>query len=250
MAEKIPILYQDSSIIIVDKPAGLFIHPNQYTQNKPNCVNILGGIVQKKVLTCHRLDRRTSGAVVFALRKDAASHVTTQFKHKEVKKRYLALVRGYLDEEVYTNRPIKDFYSNEKKYLEAESKIRPLAHGSLPDNLVPEDMKDIRETRFSLVEVELYTGKTHQARSHLSALSHPVIGDNLHGDKRQNNLFQEVFHTEEMFLRSAFLEFLHPADKKTITVTLGPAKSWRPILEQLQFPAEYLSPSKVQVRIV
>ncbi len=248
MAVKIPILYQDSSIIIVDKPAGLFIHPNQYTQNKPNCVNILGGIVQKKVLTCHRLDRRTSGAVVFALRKDAASHVTTQFKHKEVKKSYLALVRGYLKEEVYTNRPIKDFYSNEKKYLEAESRIRPLAHGSMPEDMLPEDMKDIRETRFSLVEVELYTGKTHQARSHLSALSHPVIGDNLHGDKRQNHLFLEVFNTEEMFLRSAFLEFLHPAHKHTITVTLGPAQSWLPILEQLQFPPEYLSPSEPQVR--
>src|SRR6056297_318318 len=175
MAVKIPILYQDSSIIIVDKPAGLFMHPNQYTQNKPNCVNILGGIVQKKVLTCHRLDRRTSGAVVFALRKDAASSVTSQFKQREVKKRYLALVRGMCTEELYTDRPIRDHYSKEKKLLEAESRIRPLAHGELPAELIPSHFSSVRETRYSLVEVELLTGKTHQARSHLAGVSHPVI---------------------------------------------------------------------------
>lgn len=217
------------------------MHPNQYTQHKPNCVNILGGIVQKKILTCHRLDRRTSGAVVFALRKDAAANVTGQFKQREVKKRYLALVRGVLAEEIYTDRPILDHYSNAKKYLEAESRIRPLAHGSLPAELLPEAMlpEGLRETRYSLVEVELLTGKTHQARSHLAGLSHPVIGDNLHGDKLQNRLFADLFDTEEMFLRSVFLEFRHPADQQKVRVRLGPAASWLPVLQTLQFPADF-----------
>lgn len=279
----IPILYQDSSILIIDKPSGLFMHPNQYTQNKPNCVNILGGIVQKKVLTCHRLDRRTSGAVVFALRKDAAAGVTEQFKERQVKKRYLALVRGLLTEEIYTNRPIKDHYSKDKKLLEAESLIRPLAHGELPADMIPEipdtqpDLKSdgsnsgdngdlmpagskvvgnananlsfegLRETRYSLVEVELLTGKTHQARSHLAALSHPVIGDNLHGDKLQNHLFAEVFQTDEMFLRSALLEFVHPADQRIIRVQLGPADSWLPILQTLRFPENWTSAQPPEV---
>ncbi len=245
----IPILYQDSSILIIDKPAGIFMHPNRYTQNKPNCLNILGGIVQKKVLTCHRLDRRTSGAVVFALRKDAASDITTQFKERRVKKHYLALVRGHFAEEVYTDRPIRDFYSKEKKMLEAESIIRPRAHGSLPSNMLPEDYKDLRETRYSIVEVELLTGKTHQARSHLSALSHPVIGDNIHGDKRHNQLFTEVFQTEEMFLRSAFLGFTHPSSQKRIIVTLGIAESWKPILKKLNFESGNLIATENQVII-
>ncbi len=244
------------------------MHPNQYTQNKPNCVNILGGIVQKKVLTCHRLDRRTSGAVVFALRKDAAASVTEQFKQRRVKKRYLALVRGLLTEEVYTDRPVKDHYSKDKKLLDAESLIRPLAHGDLPAELIPKvpdtppntqpdtqpdgsnlvgnananlSFEGLRETRYSLVEVELLTGKTHQARSHLAALSHPVIGDNLHGDKLQNRLFVEVFQTDEMFLRSALLEFVHPADQQTIRVQLGPADSWLPILQTLRFSDNWTS---------
>ncbi len=242
---KIPILYQDSSILIIDKPSGLLMHPNKYEQKQPNCINILGGIVQKKVLVCHRLDRRTSGAVVFALRKDAATNVTTQFKQREVQKRYLALVRGLLTEEVHTDRPVRDHYSKEKKYLEAESIIRPLAQGELPMELVPEGL---RETRYSLVEVELLTGKTHQARSHLAALSHPIIGDNLHGDKLQNRLFADLFQTEEMFLRSVFIEFLHPADQQHMRVTLGPAESWLPILQSLQFPAEFTLPRPAEVK--
>lgn len=225
------------------------MHPNQYTQHQPNCVNILGGIVQKKILTCHRLDRRTSGAVVFALRKDAAAHVTGQFKQREVKKRYLALVRGVLAAEVYTDRPIRDHYSNEKKYLKAESRIRPLAHGSLPAERIPESLiaEGLQETRYSLVEVELLTGKTHQARSHLAGLHHPVIGDNLHGDKLQNCLFTELFATEEMFLRSAYLEFTHPADKQKIRVLLGPAESWLPVLQTLRFPAEFTTLQETDV---
>ena len=99
----------------------------------------------------------------------------------------------------------------------------------------------LRETRYSLVEVELLTGKTHQARSHLAALSHPVIGDNLHGDKLQNRLFAAVFQTDEMFLRSALLVFVHPADQRTIRVQLGPADSWLPILQTLRFPENWTS---------
>ena len=246
------------------------MHPNKYEQNQPNCINILGGIVQKKVLVCHRLDRRTSGAVVFALRKDAAANVTAQFKQRAVKKRYLALVRGLLTAELYTDRPIRDHYSKEKKYLKAESIIRPIAQGELPVEMVPQEFlpaalrpadngylagpggasetSGLRETRYSLVEVELLTGKTHQARSHLAALRHPVIGDNLHGDKLQNRLFAELFQTDEMFLRSAFLEFLHPADRQNMRVTLGPAESWLPILQTLQFPAEFTLPRPAEVK--
>lgn len=226
------------------------MHPNKYEQNQANCINILGGIVQKKVLICHRLDRRTSGAVVFALRKDAAANLTAQFKQRGVKKRYLALVRGLLTEEVYTDRPIRDHYSQAKKYLAAESHIRPLAQGELPLEMLPADTEiagGLRETRYSLVEVELLTGKTHQARSHLAGLSHPVIGDNLHGDKLQNRLFAELFQSGEMFLRSAFLEFTHPADEQRLHVRLGPADGWLPILRALQFSEEWTLPHPAEV---
>ncbi|HKK65613.1 MAG TPA: pseudouridine synthase [Clostridia bacterium] len=246
---KIPILYQDSSLVIIDKPSGLLMHSNHYTQNQPNCINILGGIVQKKVLICHRLDRRTSGAVVFALRKDAATSITAQFKEHKVEKRYLALVRGHLADEVFTDQPIRDFYSEEKKYVEAESRIKPLAHGELPQELLPAEMNELRETLYTLVQVELLTGKTHQARSHLDGLGHPVIGDNLHGDKRQNQLFQEVFASEEMFLRSCFLQFTHPATQKTLTVSLGAAGSWLTVLKELQFPAEHIALKEAQVTL-
>ena len=243
----IPILYQDSSLLIIDKPSGLLMHPNHYTQNEPNCINILGGIVQKKVLICHRLDRRTSGAVVFALRKDAATSITSQFKEHKVEKRYLALVRGHLADEVFTDRPIRDFYSDEKKYVEAESRIKPVAHGALPQDLLPAKMSELRETSYTLVQVELLTGKTHQARSHLDALGHPDIGDNLHGDKRQNQLFQEVFESEEMFLRSCFLQFTHPATQKTLSVSLGAAESWITVLKKLHFSSEYTVQKEAQV---
>ncbi|MFO7730985.1 MAG: RluA family pseudouridine synthase [Spirochaetia bacterium] len=243
----IPILHQDSSLVVIDKPSGLLMHPNHYTQNQPNCINILGGIVQKKVLICHRLDRRTSGAVVFALRKDAAASITAQFKAHKVKKQYLALVRGHLAEKVFTDRPIRDFYSDEKKYVAAESRIKPLAHGTLPQELLPAEMRDLRETRYTLVQVELLTGKTHQARSHLDGLGHPVIGDNLHGDKRQNRLFQEVFASDEMFLQSCFLQFKHPTTHKTFSVSLGAAESWLTVLKQLQFPSEHTLSREAQI---
>jgi len=119
----------------------------------------------------------------------------------------------------------------------------------MPQELLPAEMNELRETLYTLVQVELLTGKTHQARSHLDGLGHPVIGDNLHGDKRQNQLFQEVFASEEMFLRSCFLQFTHPATQKTLTVSLGAAGSWLTVLKELQFPAEHIALKEAQVTL-
>jgi 23S rRNA pseudouridine1911/1915/1917 synthase len=193
VAERIPlaIIYQDEDIVVVDKPAGLTVHP---APGHPSgtLVNALLSLVPELAASrdnirpgiVHRLDKDTSGLLVVARNERARTDLTRQLKERQVRKTYLALVQGVPQPAQGTiEAPIGRHPRNRKKMAvvaggrEAETKYR------------------VREAldRFALLEVEPVTGRTHQIRVHLAAIRHPVVGDAIYG-KRSPLVERQFLH--------------------------------------------------------
>ncbi len=234
------VLYRDDSVVVVDKPPGTMVHRNTWEPRIESCVEILGRRLGKAVLPVHRIDRATSGAVVFALDSRAAAALAGQFRLRSVAKTYLAIVRGHLEHAVEVDHPIRQ----PERVLPARSTVTPLARA-----VFPEPAGIYQEAWYSLVRVDLHTGRSHQARRHLRHLGHPVIGDRRYGDRAQNRFFAGRFGTTEMFLRAYSLSFAHPVSDRGVEVCTGVPGRWREVAAAvgLPVPAELLRSAGVRL---
>lgn len=223
--QELSILYQDAELLIIDKPPGMMVHRNAWEPNAPTCVNSLAGVLQQRVFNVHRLDRGTSGVMLFALSSETAKLLADRFREREVEKRYIAVVRGHLRDAVTVESPIRN---KRGKEFHAVSHIAPLAR-----TVVPRAVGDYPEAWFSLVEIGLETGRRHQARRHLNHIAHPVIGDRQHGDRRNNRFFAEHYECRELLLRATHLEFNHPISGQQVEVFGGLPDWWQEILEAI-----------------
>lgn len=227
------ILYQDEEILIVDKPPGMLMHPNAWDRGSETCTNTLAVELQRRVYNTHRLDRGTSGLLVFALSPESANSVADAFRDRRVSKGYIAVVRGHLEDPRRVDTPLR---KKSGKLVDAVTHVSPLAQTSVPEPLGP-----YQEAWFSLVEIDLETGRRHQARRHLNYIAHPVIGDKQHGDSRNNRFFAERFGVEGLMLRAMRLEFPHPKTGGPMSAFAGLPDWWRePLAKAGLHPPEAL----------
>lgn len=196
------VLYQDEYLVAVDKPAGYHVHPPEDGYRIPSEENMLqllkaqlGG---KWLYPVHRLDRATSGIVVYALQQAAAGALCSSFRDHLVKKTYCCLVRGWTDDEGVIDKELSG-YPSETKYITLKKAVVPVALGGFPSS------------RYSLLKVEPVTGRRHQIRRHLKGISHPILGDTEHGDRLHNRYFTNELHVPGMLLKACVLELPHPA---------------------------------------
>ena len=226
----LPILYRDEWLVAVDKPPGIHVHPTAFSPNEDSCVRMLRDQLGQWVFTIHRLDRATSGVLLFALNSDVATAISAQFAGREVKKRYLAIVRGYLPEgEQRIDRPLR-----EEPHLppdEAITVYRRLATGEIP---VPTGK--FPTSRFSLAEVLPQTGRKNQIRRHLAGISHPIIGDVQFGDGRQNRIFRENLDSRQLLLLAMNLEITHPFSAKILQISAPLPQEFRKIFAAFGWP--------------
>ena len=210
------ILYQDDDLIAVHKPAGLLVHPSWITPRKtPNLVYSLKCYFRgKPVYTVHRLDRATSGVIVFAKNKETAQRMNHLFADHQVQKTYLCVTRGFTPEEGVIDYPLKPIFDKkvdhplsdrDKPAKDAISDYRRVGTVELP---IPVGKYPC--ARYSLVEVKPKTGRKHQIRRHMKHIFHPLVGDTKYGEGRHNRLFRENFHIHRMFLMATELAFPHP----------------------------------------
>jgi tRNA pseudouridine65 synthase len=218
-ADQLPILYHDAALVVVNKPAGLVVHPNPYTRREPTCINILGGRLHTRVHVVHRLDRRTSGLLAFAAAPGAARNLAAQFQAGAARKQYLALVRGRPEPEGVVSAPLSTREGGEP--AEASTRYTLLASSELPGPVGP-----YPTARVSLVRLELPTGRYHQARRHLRYLDHPVLGDRRYGDRFYNRFLAERLG-DTLFLHASLLELRHPSTGKVLRAEAGPPEPWR-----------------------
>ena len=202
------ILYQDENLIAVDKPAGFHVHsPEDLSQRIPrsqNCVFILRKQTGSYVYPVHRLDRATSGLVLFALKQESASLLNQAFREGHIGKTYFAVVRGYTPASGTIDHPLR---AEDPKLPSKNSVTR---YETLARVELPVAIGKHSTTRYSLVQVQPLTGRMHQIRRHFAHISHPLIGDTVYGDGKHNRFFRERFAVTPLLLKAYALDFTHP----------------------------------------
>jgi len=220
--KELNILYLDEHLVALEKPAGLIVHRNEFTQDETdNLLNLTAKQLRKYIYPVHRLDRPTAGVMIFALTKEASKILSKAFSERKVNKYYLAVVKGTTAPEGGTlDRPLRKKPSPD--FQEALTHYKALCNKVLPIPLGPYDT-----TSYSLVEAHPVTGRFHQIRRHLSYIHHPILGDKKHGHIQHNKLFKEQLNLPGLMLQSYRLEFEHP-------ITGEPMKLISPIAPHIQ----------------
>jgi tRNA pseudouridine65 synthase len=208
------IIYQDEYLVVVNKPAGMLVHRSWLDKYETQFVmQTLRDQIGQHVFPLHRLDRPTSGVLVFALSSEFAAKMMPMFAQHEMEKTYYAVVRGWIEEEATLDYPLKveldkiadKFAKQDKDAQEAITYYRPVDKVE-----VPFSTGRFPTSRYSLIEMKPKTGRKHQLRRHMHHLSHPIIGDTTHGDGKHNRLFREYYRAQRLMLHAAKLTFIHP----------------------------------------
>ncbi len=225
------ILYQDSHLVVVNKPAGMLVHRSSLSRgDEEYLLQKVRDIVGYHLYPVHRLDRPTSGVVLFALSPSVAAALQQQFANKAVEKIYYAFVRGWMGEPTLHEREVK---TEKGKLVEATTHFAPLHHIEYP---IATDR--YATARYTVVRCEPSTGRWHQIRQHLAQLRHYIINDRVHGDGKQNKLITNYLGVSEMFLHARSLAFTHPESGKRVEVVAPFPEWWRSVC-----------PEKMEIRL-
>ena len=194
------IIYEDNNLLIVNKPRGLLLQQDGDGEHE-SLDKIVGDYLKMVAMPAHRLDKDTSGLCVFAKNKKAADEMSKIFNdHSQIEKHYITLVSGVIEEDGVVDAPLRKSFERKKMV------VAPLKSGAKPAITkyhVIEKYKD-----YSLLDVQLLTGRTHQIRAHMSYIRHHVVGDIKYGDYKVNNIFKREFGFENQFLHAFKLKFL------------------------------------------
>lgn len=231
------ILYQDDWMIAVHKPSGLLVHRSLIDKHETSfALQRVRDQIGRRVFPVHRLDKPTSGILVFALDPTTARALTARFTAGEVQKTYRAIVRGYTDQAGWIDYALReeidkiaDPRADPKKAPQpAITHYRRLARVELPY-----PVGRYPTARYSLVELQPRTGRKHQLRRHLKHIFHPVIGDTTHGDGRHNRFFLDRFGNQRLLLAATALRLSHPHSGELLALTAPPAGDFQRIVDTL-----------------
>lgn len=225
------IIYQDEYFVAVNKPAGMLVHRSWLDKHETQFVmQTLRDQIGQHVFPLHRLDRPTSGVLIFALSSEVASQVMPMFANHEMEKTYHAIVRGWIEEpgrldyalKVELDKIADKHASQDKEAQEAITDYKPLAKVEIPYST-----GKFSTTRYCLMEMQPLTGRKHQLRRHMAHLRHPIVGDTTHGDGKHNKLFRDVFDSHRLLLHSSSLKFVHPFTQQEIVIKAGVDQTWQ-----------------------
>lgn len=207
------ILYQDDCLIAVNKPAGLMVHRSDLDRHETeNAMHLLRDQLGTWVYPLHRLDRATSGVLVFAMDRETARQMMPAFVGRNVSKSYLAVVRGYTGESGRIDQPLREPGSSARGKTDkaGPEKDAVTEYRRLATIEIPEPVGRYATARYSLVMAAPLTGRMHQLRRHLKHIFHPVIGDTTYGDGKQNDFIRKRFQCRRLLLHAWELALLHP----------------------------------------
>ena len=235
------LLYRDDHCVAVAKPAGLLVHRSKLDRSATQfALQTVRNQIGQRVYPVHRLDKPTSGVLLFALHPEAARRLTAAFTERQVQKTYLALVRGHLPESGLIDRPLAERLDKTtdararpgKPPQPARTRFRRLAMAE-----VPHAVSRYPTSRYALVEAHPETGRQHQIRRHLAGIDHPVIGDGKHGDYRHNRFFREPFGCTRLLLHAAALSIPHPMTGAPLQLTAPLDPDFADVLDALGLDA-------------
>lgn len=229
------ILYRDESLIAINKPAGMLVHRSWLDKHETVfAMQTLRDQIGQHVFPIHRLDRPTSGVLLFALNAEMARQMSEQFEQHQLMKSYLAVVRGYLNGEARIDYPLKvkldkiaDKFSTAKEAQQAVTDYKHLAGVEMPY-----PAGKYQTARYSLVQLWPQTGRKHQLRRHMKHLFHPIMGDTNYGDLHQNRALTENTGCDRLFLHANSLQFTHPDTLQKIMINAPLDHQWQQLFLQ------------------
>ena len=211
---KLEILYQDDFLVVINKPSGLLVHKSMIDKDEVYfAMAMLRDQIGKWVYPVHRLDKPTSGVLLFALDSESARRMSAQFEAQSVEKSYIAVVRGYPYERgeidyalsVKLDKMTDKDSKPDKEPERATTHYKTLAHVELDIAL-----GRYEKTRYALVQLWPKTGRKHQLRRHMKHISHHILGDTNYGRGEHNKLIRENFNCHRLLLHANTLMIEHP----------------------------------------
>ena len=218
------ILYRDDFLVAVHKPSGLLVHRSNIDRHETRfALQLLRDQIGRSVFPLHRLDKATSGVLLFALDADTARAVGGQFESSVVQKRYLAVVRGWPPEAGVVDHALPRQFDDYGRKFPADSRVLlalPAVTGyrRLACVELPEAVERYPTSRYALLELTPTTGRQHQLRRHLKHIAHPIIGDANWGKGVHNRFFQQRFGCHRLLLACTRICLNHPRDGRSLAI--------------------------------
>jgi len=233
MQNPLSVLYRDDHLLIVHKPAGLLVHRSPIDKHETEFAlqyarALNGG---QHVYPVHRLDRPTSGILVFARDSDTARSLGLAMMAGDVAKTYLAMVRGWPPEHGEIDHPLRE-EPEDRRLKGEEQPVRDALtyYRTLATTEIPVEIEKYPSSRYAVVELNPKTGRKHQLRRHMKHINHPIIGDANHGRGRHNRYFAERFGQGRLMLAATRMAFQHPVSGKPLTISAAPEASFLEVL--------------------
>lgn len=234
----LPLLYLDDHLVAVHKPSGLLVHRSMLDRHETRfAMQMVRDQLGRRVYPVHRLDKGTSGILVFGLTPDVGRTLSSLFETQQVDKRYLAIVRGWLPDEGDIDHPLQKQLDDMEKWegmpetapaQSALTRYRRLAQVELPWQF-----DRYPTSRYSLAELDPLTGRRHQLRRHMKHISHPIIGDATYGKGNHNRKFAEEFGVSRLLLACTRLVLPHPVTGERLEIECPLAEEFERVVERL-----------------
>ncbi|WP_305403226.1 tRNA pseudouridine(65) synthase TruC [Photobacterium leiognathi] len=241
---ELEILYRDEYLIAVNKPAGMLVHRSWLDSHETVFVmQTLRDQIGQHVFPLHRLDRPTSGVLLFGLSSEIAAEMMPMFAGRDMHKTYHAVVRGWIKEAAVLDYPLKvELDKIADKNSSEEKEAQPAVTAYEPLATVETDIAVGRysTSRYCLVEMKPETGRKHQLRRHMHHLSHHIIGDVNHGDGRHNRMFREHYDCHRLMLHASRLQFAHPITGEPIDIRADIDETWQRVMSAFNWSSDLL----------
>ena len=222
------ILYADDDYVAINKPSGLLVHRTPLDRHATIfALQLLRDQIGREVFPCHRLDRPTSGVLLFALNLEALRFAQNEFAERAVRKVYHAIVRGWVDEQGTIEYSL---VSEDNPNKSSDSKT---AYKCISKSEIDKPVGDYPKARFSLVELSPATGRKHQLRRHLAHIRHPIVGDTRHGDGAQNKFIRKHFNCQRLLLHASQLLIKRPNHSESIEIRAEYETTFQELIEPL-----------------
>ncbi len=242
------ILYRDAHLIAIDKPPGLLVHRSNIDRHETRfAIQILRDQIGQRVYPAHRLDKGTSGVLLFGLSTEVCQQLGHLFETRQMDKRYLAVVRGHPPEAGLIDHALT------RTRDDHEAPAAPAARPASTDNATAAQPAQTRyrrlatteqpwaldrwpTSRYALLELDPITGRRHQLRRHLKHIAHPIIGDATYGKGAHNRMFQQQLDCHRLLLACTELAFTHPVSGAPLTLRAPLSGDFAALLHRLGWP--------------
>ncbi len=239
MSEALDILYRDDHCVVVNKPRGVLVHRSKLDRHENTfLLQTLRDQLGQHLYPVHRLDKPTSGALLFALSPEAAAQLQTQLEENRAEKHYLLVCRGFCPQRGEIDHPLKpvnDFRRTRHKSNNGEAKPALTRFQRLATIELPVAVDKYPRSRYSLVKASLLTGRRHQIRRHFKHISHPIIGCPKYGKSTHNRYFAEQLHAPGLLLHAWQLLFTPLEQSETTTITAPLPNSFAALLDRFRW---------------